>query len=201
MTEKLTTQKVIQIDHQSKGFFDDLDAIRIDQNFADQIGVEKIITKIPVRRPDRQEWFRVHPDNSLHIQLALIEDRLDRTYYVIDQDLALSLPDEVVLKKLYYSINRRGVVFLWPVKMPDSTGRLDDWNKSSHKAAMAGMKRWIRIGSNRSLGAYEIFTSKAGLEDPTWPELTLNQVLEIAFEDRIIREYDHPFLRELRGEE
>ena len=64
------------------------------------------------------------------------------------------------------------------------------------------MKKWVRVVSNRSLGAYDINTPKAELNDPTWPpELSLKEILDIAFEGRIITEWDHPILKALRGEE
>ena len=61
------------------------------------------------------------------------------------------------------------------------------------------MKQWVRVASNRSLGAYEVHTRKKELEDPTWPELSLKEILEIAFEDRIITELDHPISESLEG--
>ena len=48
------SQKKIQIDSKPGNFFDDLEALRIDKNFADLAGVEKIITRIPIRKPGKQ---------------------------------------------------------------------------------------------------------------------------------------------------
>ncbi len=50
-----------------------------------------------------------------------------------------------------------------------------------------------------SLGAYEIFEAASDLPDPEWPEVTFQEVLEIAFRDRFIKDFDHPVLRRLRG--
>jgi hypothetical protein len=200
MSEK-SSKKVIDINAKSGNFFDNLDALRIDQNFAEQIGVEKVITRIPIRKPGRQEWVRVHTDENFHIQLALFEYEQEGDYYVLDHSLLGLLTEEVAFKKLYYSINRQGVVFLWPAKLPDATGRIDDWNKSRHKAANLAMGGWVRVASNRSLGAYEVYTPQAKLDDPVWPELSLNEILEIAFEDKIICEKDHPILKSFWGYE
>jgi hypothetical protein len=49
------------------------------------------------------------------------------------------------------------------------------------------------------LGAYEFATALNGLADPTWPDITFNEVLKIAFRDRIIDNPDHPVIKRLRG--
>jgi hypothetical protein len=50
-----------------------------------------------------------------------------------------------------------------------------------------------------SLGAYEIFSAASVIQDPTWPELPFNELLRIAFRDRIISSPDHPVVKRLRG--
>jgi hypothetical protein len=39
------------------------------------------------------------------------------------------------------------------------------------------------------------------IADPTWPDLSLQQMLKIAFHDRgrIIRDFDHPVVKLLQG--
>jgi hypothetical protein len=39
------------------------------------------------------------------------------------------------------------------------------------------------------------------LSEPEFPELTLNELLRIAFKDRIVDKLDHPVIRKLRGME
>ena len=39
-------------------------ALRLDQSFADTVGVKKHVTTVPVRKPNRQDFVRVHPDRS-----------------------------------------------------------------------------------------------------------------------------------------
>ena len=61
------------------------------------------------------------------------------------------------------------------------------------------MTKWVRIKANMSLGAYEIFSAESVMQDPTWPELPFNELLRIAFRDRIISSADHPVVKRLRG--
>jgi hypothetical protein len=50
-----------------------------------------------------------------------------------------------------------------------------------------------------ALSAYRIVVAEGTLPDPVWPDLTLSEILAIAFKDRIIDHADHPVLRRLRG--
>ncbi len=48
-------------------------------------------------------------------------------------------------------------MFLWPIRLPGPDGKLDDWNMSGVEAAKRASGRWLRMASNMSLGAYEIY--------------------------------------------
>ena len=40
----------------------DPSSLRLDQSFADGEGVKKLLLTVPVRKPNRQDFVRVHPD-------------------------------------------------------------------------------------------------------------------------------------------
>ena len=61
------------------------------------------------------------------------------------------------------------------------------------------MRNWIRMKSNMSLRAYEIFQAENSIPDPTWPEQSFGELLRIAFRDRLINTIDHPAVKRLRG--
>ena len=97
-------------------------------------------------------------------------------------------------------MNRQGVLFLWPVRLPGSDGRVDDWSRTALEAAQLAVKTWCRVTANMALGGYEVFQATGQLPEPEWPDLTLQQILRVAFKDRFITALDHPVLRKLRGE-
>ena len=39
----------------------DVSKLRLSQNFSDQVGVKKEQVVVPVRKPNKQRFFRVHP--------------------------------------------------------------------------------------------------------------------------------------------
>ncbi len=42
----------------------DLESLRVSQDFVKDSGVKKLLTTVPVRKPNRQDFVRVHPDSS-----------------------------------------------------------------------------------------------------------------------------------------
>ena len=42
-------------------------SLRLDQTFTDGTAVKKLLTTIPVRKPKRQDFVRVHPDADYRI--------------------------------------------------------------------------------------------------------------------------------------
>jgi hypothetical protein len=173
--------------------------LRLSQDFTSQIGVKKLITTIPVRRPDPQWFFRTHPDGAYTLEAAALELRDDRETYLVDPTLAAEIAEEVKPKLLVTSITRQGTLFIWPINLPKADGRLDNWSRSATEAAQRARTSWIRLVSNMALGAYDVFEAQAELPEPTWPELSFAKILEIAFRDFVIRDADHPVLRKLRG--
>jgi hypothetical protein len=177
----------------------DVNALRLDQSFVETAGVKKLLTTIPVRRPNPQDFIRVHADPNYRATLALIELRDDREVYLLTPDIARQLPGEFVMATLFTTINRQGVVSLWPVKLPSPDGRVVEWHRSAAEAAELAMQKWIRMKANMPLGAYEIFESQGVIPDPVWPTLTFNELLKIGFRDRYVSTLDHAVIKRLRG--
>ncbi len=177
----------------------DIEKLRLSQNFAETAGVKKKIITIPVRKPDRQWFIRVQPDESYRLETAVLELKEDRETYLVDPTLWSELPGEIVPMCLFTAINRQGIVFLYPVRLPGADGRQLEWHRSALEAAQVAMKDWVRIVANMRLGAYEVFTATGDLPEPEWPDLSLGQILEIAFKDKFIQSMDHLAIQKLRG--
>jgi hypothetical protein len=173
--------------------------LRLSQDFTSQVGVKKLITTIPVRKPDPQWFFRTHPDDAYTLPAAALELRDEREMYLVEPEVAAEIAEEVKPKLLVTSITRQGTLFLWPINLPRSDGRLDNWSQSATEAAQRARVSWTRIVANMSLGAYEVFEAQAQIPEPAWPDLSFSKILEIAFRNHVIRDVGHPVLRKLRG--
>ena len=53
---------------------------------------------------------------------------------------------------LYTAINRQGVVFLWPVRLPGPDGKVNEWWRSAGEAAELAMTKWVRVKAEHELG-------------------------------------------------
>ena len=56
----------------------DLDKLRIPQDFQATAGVKKVLTVVPVRKPNRQDFIRVHPGEDWRLATAVLEDKENR---------------------------------------------------------------------------------------------------------------------------
>ena len=92
---------------------------------------------MPVRKPRQQDFVRVHPDAEFRQPFAVIELKDDRERYLVMPQIAAALPTEIVTEMLYTTINRQRVVSLWPVRLPASDGRVNEWHRSARADARA----------------------------------------------------------------
>jgi hypothetical protein len=176
-------------------------SLRLDPSYAETVGVRKLLMTVPVRKPNKQEFVRVHPDPSYRLTpAAIIELKEEREMYLVTPAVAAALPDEFSAMTLFTGINRQGVLFLWPVTLPAPDGRQNEWHRSAAEAAETAMEHWVRVKANMALGAYELFKATGDLPDPEWPDIPFSEILRIAFRDRYVDSPNHPLIKRLRGE-
>ena len=173
--------------------------LRLSQDFAANIGVKKALITVPVRKPDRQTFVRVHSDPDYRLETAVLELKEERETYLVARELWPELAGDVVPKVLRTAVSRQGVIFLWPIRLPDSDGRLDEWSRSALEGAKRAENHWVKLVGNQSLGAYEVYDATGELPDPEWPEVIFDELLKIAFKDRYIESLDHPVIKRLQG--
>ena len=175
-------------------------SLRLDQSFVETSGVKKLLTTVPVRKPNNQDFVRVHPSEDYRLTAAIIELKDDREVYLVLPHVAHQLPGECTPVVLHTAINRQGVVFLWPVKLPAPDGKINEWHRSAGEAAERAMTCWLRVKADMALGAYAMFEASSAIPDPIWPEATFKDLLKIGFRDRLVDGLDHPVIKRLRGE-
>ena len=180
--------------------FADLEAMRLSQDFAADTRVRKLLTTVPVRKPSQQDFFRVNPDPAYQMPAAaIIELKDDREIYFVHPAIAPEVVGEYRAAMIVTTINRQGVLSIWPLKLPSPDGRKEEWLRSALEAAERARTRWIRLRANMGLGAYEIFEAEAKMPEPEWPDIPFPEILQIAFRDRLIDSAGHPVIKRLRG--
>jgi hypothetical protein len=203
MTGAAMSEPVLQILHTgaAANTLDPFDPanLRLDQSFAETVGVKKLLTTIPVRKPGPQDFVRVHPDPAYRENFPIIDLKDDREEYIVAKALVPELAGELVTKTLFTAINRQGVVFFWPVRLPGYDGKSNEWWRSAREAAELAMTNWVRVKANMSLGAYDIFQAQSVMSEPEWPKEDLWGLIRLAFRDHLITSLDHPVIQRLRG--
>jgi hypothetical protein len=177
----------------------DIASLRLNPSFIETAGVKKLLITVPSRRPSPQDFIRVHSDPAYRENFAVIDLKDDREDFLVRPELLGELAGEVVYKTLFTAVNRQGVVFLWPVRLPAPDDRKTEWPRSAREAAEMAMQRWIRMKANMSLGAYEVTVAESVMADPVWPDLSFQELVRIAYRDRMITALDHPVIKRLRG--
>jgi len=165
--------------------------LRLKQDFGAEVGVRKLLTRVPVRKPNKQDFIRVHPEEEYRVDTGLIELKDDREIYLVMPDLHVELSSEIKAARLFATVNRQNIPTIWPCWLPGPDGRTNPWHETALEAAEMAMERWIRVQANMSLGGYETLVADADIPEPG--------LLEIAFRDRRIEDFDHPVLKRLRG--
>jgi hypothetical protein len=175
--------------------WDNLESLRLSQDYVEAAGIKKEISIIRAKKPHRQEFIRVHPSWSLETMMYVDQD--ERTHYIVNPSLYELLEGELIPKILFPYVNIKRVLKLWPIRLPDAEGKLDDWNRSSLEHAETAKEKWVRVASNRSLGAYEVFSHLGAINDPEWPDIDMQTIVDIAFKDCRIDNETHPIVKSL----
>ena len=180
--------------------FDNLESLRLSQDFAAQAAVSPVFTDISCRKPNKQEFIRVRPGSEWRFETACFKDRLNQETYLVSQELWSALQGELTPTVLRLCIAKHSPVpFLWDIPLPGPDGRWNKWHKTASEAAQLAETQWVKVVPDT--GFYVPHPAKGDFPDPDWPnDLTLADYLRLAFQDRFIRSWDHPVLRRLRGE-
>jgi hypothetical protein len=178
----------------------DLANLRIAPNFTEAAGVRKLLKMVPVRKPHRQEYIRVHANSTFRGDFAQIELKEDReSYLVAGADMMAALVDEITHVTLFTAINRQSVTFLWPIPLPKPEGREIVWHTSAREAAKEATDQWVKVSANMSLGAYDITVAEGIRNEPNWPAANFQELIRLAYRDRLITSLDHPVVKRLSG--
>jgi hypothetical protein len=183
--------------------FADLANIRVDQNFANTPGLKTLRTIIPVRRPGKQEFFRVNPDPAYRLAAAIMLDETeDQEVYLLMGGLHHQLPGEFRLVNLRLTISTQDVLAIWPVTVPGYNGETpNSWHLSAENAASTAETQWTRMRAVKALGGYQLTVADGALakKAPQWPTDPFSELLKTAFAGKYIDNLQHPLVQRLFG--
>jgi hypothetical protein len=168
------------------------------------VQVEAGILAVPVRKPNKQEFVRVHPDPAYTRDVELLEftgGGGDKDLYLVAPQVRPMVSDDMRPYLLHTTISRDKVLFLWQVRITaDSNDGGRRWSQTALAATAEAKELWIKLLSNRALGGYEIVRAVTDHGDPKWPDLTFSEIFAIAFRDKLIDNVEHPVVKKITGE-
>jgi len=178
-------------------------ALRLGADYSEGLGVRKVISTVPNRKPNKSEWFQARAGDGWRLQTAVLEleKGVERLTYLVAPSLWADLSGEITPALLLTCVNRANDLFIWRIKLPGADGRSNTWTDSALQIAKAAETTWCRMVSDTTNGIYTHYVPTAELPDPKWPELSFNEIIKLAFRGRMIDSLDHPVLRDLRGGE
>ena len=176
-----------------------LDALRLPQNFGEPLGVKRVLTRVPVRKPLKTEFFRVRTGDAWRFQTMILEIKEEGEIFVLDPGVWDVVPELIRPAMLHSAIDRHNNIFLIPVPLPGTDGRRNQWHQSLAEVVATAETKWVRSVANMAVGGYDMLVAEAMLAEPEWPETSFPELVQIAFRERLIQSPDHPVLKRLLG--
>lgn len=177
----------------------DFNALRLPTNYGEGFGVKKMTTRVPVGRLDKMEFFRVHSSPDYRFKGMILVTKEHSETFLLTPEMGGVLPRLCRAVQLHAAIDRDNNISLIPVPLPNEEGIRNPWHESLALAVVEAENQWIRLEANQRVGSYNIVVPVAKLPDPEWPDMPMEEILKIAFRDRIITSVDHPVVQKLMG--
>lgn len=178
--------------------FSDPSKLLLPSNYS--FSTEKVVLQIPVDKPKKEKFFRVHPSPEYRLRVQLVKIEEIREMYLVPSHLYGLLPNLAKPYMLYYYVTREGEIGLWPVRMPDPDGKSILWWDTGHAAAARAVDYWIRLESGN--GRYDVYQAKSEgvMPDPHFPKKTVEELFRLGFRNYLIDSPSHTLVRKLQGE-
>ena len=177
----------------------DINAYRITQNYGETFGSKKIVNMIFVSKPPKGRFFRSSRDPGNTVDVYVFEDKVESSYHLVSPEVAAALGGLVRAITLHLAVDRANNPFLIPVPFPSENGTRNPWHQSLLNAIEAAKERWIRIEADKSAGIYQVHEALGELAEPVWPELSMDELVRIAFNGRVIDNLEHPKVQSALG--
>ena len=194
MTTKKATAKKVTEDF-------NLDDLRLQQDFSSTLGVQKVLSHVPVRKPNKTDFVRVRNDDNYRMDVGMVElKEVNENYIVMPAMMNEPGIFELVFPvRLVTAVTRQGTLFLWPLKLPRDDGRENAWHSTAIEAADLALDQWVRVAADMAMGGYQAYVATGNLPEPEWPDYSFSELIQKAFKGKIVSEPDHPLIEQLLG--
>ena len=163
---------------------------------------------VEVHSPGNKGFIRVREGDLIHVHTCKILDPDgEPVEYIIQapdkkvrRKIIEILNDKVSLKILAICVNSFEEEFIWPVSQ-SANGTHKAWMNSGRKAIEAAQKEWVRViwkGMNYGFVCTKPLNQQK-FSEPVWSKLSDEELINLAFDKRIITTTDHEALLRHQG--
>ena len=158
---------------------------------------EEVLGVPRVKRPPNTHFFRCRKDLAGNMNVLDMDTDGERITYLVAPTVAKQLADETAIKAKHgrVCLTREGGLYLWL----RSLGGSDTWSQSAARVTDRAENEWARATSSRSLSEYKCKVATGIDDEPNWPKESFIEILQAAFEGKVIDSLDHPAVKQLQG--
>ena len=118
-------------------------------NAMTDIDVEQVLTAVPVRKPKRTDTSACTPATITRCPACYVMERdtgTDTESYLVTPEVQHLVSTELRPMRLFTAINKRGTVFLWPIKLPnDDNDRIRRIADTALQCAEQAKTLWVKM--------------------------------------------------------
>ena len=191
--------EILESAPRSKSLTASISDLRLPQDFENMVNVEEVVTSVSIGKPNWQTYFRVHPEwSDCYPIFAKKQDGEADDLYIVNTKAVPELAPEVTRRLLVPLITRAGSLYIWALRLGTPEKEVDLAAKSAYAAMLKAKTAWVRIKWNGR--EFKCSEAKSKLSEPEWPDTTFNEMLNIAFAEKVIDHADHPVVKAFNGE-
>jgi hypothetical protein len=160
---------------------------------------QKLRTLVPYGKLPPEKFIRVRPKSDAAYSCWLLQAKKPSDQYLVADDLHSVLQGHVRKALIRLAVDKDGEPYLVPEIAPDAGVKLHRWNASWNSALKIAETRWVKVKANLATGSYEVFAATDDLATPLWPEESMEELVGMAFNDRVISDVGHPLVSLVLG--
>ena len=177
-----------------------LASLRESTDYREKAAARRIQLVVPVKKPGPHDFHRVRPGAQHRIDQIRLFVTEDKTFYAVDETVRDQLEEYLQPCMIVVVANRTNTVSLWPLRLPqDEDNRAASWYRSAIRAAERMETEWLKIVADMAAGGYTVTRPADQFPEPTWPEDSLQELVDRAFAHHLIDSLDHPEIKRIQG--
>jgi hypothetical protein len=153
------------------------------------------------KKPDKNEFFRTHPDFYAVVPIVDLEVGMERQFFAVTDEMVEALASigiSVTNHRLYLTVTSQGAVKIVPVRGADMDGEQNEYDHTREIGLLKARDEWVRLYTDQANHCYKVFPApETRFADPQWPALKPAKIFKLAFRDkgRLIDSEQHPLFQ------